>query len=137
MEIRRLKTDNHFEEINSYSRVVTVGPWLLLANTAGRDHTTGELSTDPEQQMRQAVTNVSRALAAAGSELAEVVRLTVRIPERANVRRLMPVVGEAFRGIDPAMTIICTPLAGDYAVELEATAYHGAGSDTHEHISLG
>lgn len=128
--ITRFKTGSRYEERNSYSRAVVVGPWVLMANTAGRDQRTGVLAHAPEEQARTAVANVEHGLTGAGSSLAEVVRLIARIPNPANVRPVMDVVGAAFRGIDPAMTIVCTPLASpDYAVELEATAFHGAESD--------
>lgn len=134
--IKRFKTGSKYEERNSYSRAVRVGQWVLMANTAGRDQRTGVLSTDPVEQARTAVANVEHGLVGAGSSLNEVVRLIARIPNPANVRPVMDAVGAAFRGIDPAMTIACTPLASlDYAVELEATAFGGAESDEHAMIA--
>ena len=48
----------------------------------------------------------------------------------------MTVVGEKFRGINPASTVICPPLGSTvYKVEIEVTAYRGAGkAETEERV---
>ena len=41
----------------------------------------------------------------------------------------MTVVGEKFRGIDPASTVTCPSLGSDiYKVEIEVTAFRGASA---------
>ncbi len=51
---------------------------------------------------------------------------------------VMDVIGEKFRGIDPATTVTCPPLGSTvYKVELEVTAYRGAGQAHVTMIRLG
>ncbi len=62
---------------------------------------------------------------------------TVIIPNVADAPSVMAYVGERFRGIDPARTVTCAPLvAADFKVEIEVTAYRGAGSADQERITV-
>ena len=72
-----------------------------------------------------------------GSRLEDVVMSTVIIPNVADARAVMDYVGERFRGIDPARTVTCSPLgAADFKVEIEVTAYRGAGDAEQERITV-
>lgn len=127
-EIIKLKTGSIYEEKESYSRVVAVGDWIFVSNTAGRNYETREMAPDAVNQIHQAIANVRGALAAVGARLEDVVRSRVSIPYVEDAPAVMAVVGEYFRGIDPASTVTCTPLGGaDYRAEIEVTAYRGAG----------
>lgn len=137
MSAIKVKTGNRFEDSVSYSRAVAVDDWVFVANTAGRDHATGIIPEDAAEQCAIAVANVAKALAAVGSGLDEIVRLVVRIPGQDDVDAVTAVIGESFRGIDPAMSIVCTPLVGGhYAVELEATAHRGAAVSDYRKVSF-
>lgn len=135
-KITRVKTGNPFEDKESFSRVVVVEKWIFTSNTAGRNLRTKEMPASAREQAIEAFNNVEAALKAVGSSLQEVVRSRVTIPDPKDVPEVMAVVGERFRGVDPASTVTCTPLALDYLkMELEVTAYRGAGSDD-ERISV-
>lgn len=138
IKITKVKSGSIFEEKESYSRIVAVGDWIFVSNTAGRNYKTREMSTDPVEQAKQCFRNIEGALAAVGSGLEDVVMSTVIIPNQPDAPSVMAYVGERFRGIDPARTVTCSPLgAPDYKVEIEVTAYRGAGKSEQEHINVG
>ena len=124
----KIKSGNKFEEIGSYSRLVAVGDWIFVSNTAGRNPDTQEIPEDVTEQTRQMFTNVERALASIGASLADVVVSRVFIQDPADTMAVMTIVGEKFHGIDPASTVTCPPLGSTvYKVEIEVTAFRGAG----------
>jgi enamine deaminase RidA (YjgF/YER057c/UK114 family) len=128
VEITKLKSGGVYEERESYSRLVQVGDWVFMANTAGRDMTTRVMSEDPIEQLHQCISNIKNSLAQVECELGDVVRSRVFIQYREDAADVMAVYGEYFRGIDPTATVICSPLGSpDYKVEIEVTAYKGAG----------
>ncbi|MEK6385457.1 RidA family protein [Paraburkholderia tropica] len=137
LQVEKLKSGSVFEDKYSYSRAVVVDNWILVANTAGRHYQTREISDDAAQQARQCLANVEGALKAVGSGFADVVRSRVFIPNLADKDAVMHVIAEAFRGVDPASTITATPLAGpEYLVEIEVTAYRGAGEAQTKRIDV-
>jgi enamine deaminase RidA (YjgF/YER057c/UK114 family) len=124
----KIKTGNKFEEIGSYSRIVAVDNWIFVSNTAGCNPVTQEIPEDVTEQTRQVFANIDRALASVGGSLSDVVVSRVFIQEPTDTMAVMTVVGERFRGIDPASTVTCPPLGSTvYKVEIEVTAYRGAG----------
>lgn len=126
--ITKVKSGSPFEEKESYSRIVALDKWIFVSNSAGRNYRTREMSTDPVEQAKQCFHNIEGALASVGATLADVVRSRVFIPNPADAPSVMAFVGEKFRGIDPASTVTCSPLGSpDFKVEIEITAYKGAG----------
>jgi hypothetical protein len=84
------------------------------------------IPTDIAEQTLQVFANIRQALAAVDATLADVVSSRVFIQDPADVPAVMTIVGEKFRGIDPAATVTCPPLGSTvYKVELEVTAYRG------------
>lgn len=137
MKIQKLKTGGIYETKYSYSRAVVVGDWIHVSNTAGRNYATREIGKTALEQAERALINVEAALKAAGASLADVVRSRVAIPNVDEVAGVLEYLGERFKGVDPALTVYCTPLAGpDYLFEIEITAYRGAGSAELETINV-
>ncbi|MGP9498248.1 Rid family hydrolase [Halomonas sp. AOP43-D1-4] len=127
--ITKVKTGSKFEEHASYSRVVAVDNWILVSNTAGRNPETKEIPKDVSEQLKQVFANIERGLAAVDSSLADVVSAKIFIQNPADTETVMTLFGETMRGIDPVITVTCPPLGSEvYKVELEVTAYRGAGS---------
>ncbi|MDO6459028.1 Rid family hydrolase [Celeribacter halophilus] len=136
-KITKLKTGGKFEGIYSYSRIVKVDNWIFVANTAGRNPETKELSPDPLEQAEQVFRNIGSALLAVGSGLEDVVTTRVFIQDPKNTHAIMDVFGEKFRGIDPTVTVTNSPLASpDYALEIEVTAYLGTGKVDQERMTI-
>jgi len=137
-QIAILKTGSRFENMASYSRLVAVDNWIHVSNTAGRNPQTQVIPEDVIEQTHQVFANIETALAAVDASLADVINSRVFIQDPADVPRVMDVIGEKFRGIDPATTVTCPPLGSTvYKVELEVTAYRGAGQAHVTMIRLG
>lgn len=126
-DIIKLKTGSPYEALGSYSRLVAVGDWIYVSNTAGRNPATKLIAEDLAEQTHQVFANIEAALAAVDATLADVVCSRVFIQNPEDVPAVMTIVGDKFRGIDPASTVTCPPLGSTvYKVELEVTAFRGA-----------
>ncbi len=136
-KIVKLKSGAVLEEKSSYSRLVAVGDWIHVSNTAGRDPETKLIPEDVAAQTHQVFANIARALQAVGSGLGDVIAARVFIQDPADTPRVMEIFAEMFRGVDPALTVTCPPLGSSvYKVEIEVTAYRGAATGA-EVIRLG
>ncbi|WP_138469066.1 RidA family protein [Poseidonocella sp. HB161398] len=126
-QITKIKTGSKFEDYASYSRIVAVDDWIFVSNTAGRNPETKEIPEDVGDQTHQVFANIERALAAVDSCLGDAVASRIFIQDPADTETVMTIVGQKFRGIDPAATVTCPPLGSEiYKVEIEVTAYRGA-----------
>ncbi|MCI1018671.1 RidA family protein [Microbacterium sp. C5A9] len=136
MIITSVKSGSKFETLASYSRAVAIGDWIFVSNTAGIDYETRTLPDTAAEQLRLAIATVARALAAVDSSLSDVVRIQVFVPDASDQDETIEVLGELFRGIDPALTMTRSPLAGEYKAEIEVTAHRGAGAARRTQIDL-
>lgn len=128
-KIIKASTGSALEQQASYSRLVAVDQWIFVSNTAGRHPESKQIPEDLTQQTLQVFANIERALAAVDASLADVVFSRVYIQEAQNLPAVMEIVGEKFRGINPATTVTCPPLGSTiYKVEIEVTAYRGAAT---------
>ncbi|AEX54740.1 RidA family protein [Rahnella sp. SL6] len=137
-QITKVKTGSKFEERGSYSRIVAVDNWIFVSNTAGRDPRSNEIPDDVTEQTLQVFANIEMALAAVDATLSDVVFSRVYIQDPKDVASVMEIIGAKFRGINPATTVTCPPLGSTvYKVELEVTAWRGAGKAEVEEITVG
>lgn len=128
-QITKVKTGSIFEEKASYSRIVAVDNWIFVSNTAGRNPQAKEIPEDISEQTHQVFANIEQALAAVDASLADVVMSRVFIQDPQDVPTVMAIIGDKFRGVNPASTVTCPPLGSTvYKVELEVTAYRGAST---------
>ena len=138
VDIIKVNSGGEFEKRYSYSRLVMVDNWIFTANSAGVVPETGQISSDPVEQAKQTLDNLEHALKQVGSDLSDVIRMVVRVPKRENIYKIMDYVGPRFEGIEPARSMVCTPLGSDdYALEIELTAYKGAGKSEQTRIRSG
>lgn len=136
-KIIKVKTGSKLEDYASYSRAVAVGDWIFVSNTAGRNPDTKEIPEDLREQTLQVLANIERALKALGSGLEDVVMSRVFIQNPEDTHTVMGIIGEKFRGVDPATTATCPPLGSDiYKVELEVTAFRGASHAQTERLTI-
>ena len=136
-KIVKLKSGAVLEDKSSYSRLVAVGDWIFVSNTAGRNPDTKLIPEDVAAQTHQVFANIARALAAVGSGLGDVIAARVFIQDPADTPAVMDIFAEVFRGVDPALTVTCPPLGSTvYKVEIEVTAFRGASQGA-EVIRLG
>lgn len=128
-DVTKLSTGGYYEVNHNYSRALMIDNWIFMANTAGKDPVTDKFPDDPIEQAKFTIDKIERSLAELGSSLSDVVRYVAFIPDRKNIMPVMAYVSSRFKGINPAVTLLCTPLGSDdYKIEIEVTAFRGAGN---------
>jgi len=135
--VTKVKSGSMYEDKNSYSRLVIVDHHIYVSNTAGIDYKTRYISDDVGEQAEKALQNIGAALTAVGSSLGDIVRIVAHVPDAAGKDAVAAVMGTVFKGIDPASTMLCTPLTRpDLKVEFEVTAVKGISEATQERIKI-
>ena len=110
---------------------------IYVSKTAGRNPLTKEIPEDLREQTLQVFANIEAALAAIDASLQDVVCSRVFIQDPADVPAVMAIIGEKVRGVNPASTVTGPPLGSTvYKVELEVTAYRGAGNAQVQEITV-
>ena len=123
MTRKLISTGSPFEKTAGYSRAVVQGGWCFVAVTTGYDYSTMSMPEAVEDQARNALGTIAKALEEAGFEMADVVRSHYYVTDRAFVSRVYPVFGEAFGDIRPAATLLVCDLAEpEMKIEIEVTA---------------
>jgi enamine deaminase RidA (YjgF/YER057c/UK114 family)/quercetin dioxygenase-like cupin family protein len=118
-----ISSGSSFEKSVGYSRAVVDGDWIFVSGTTGFDYESMTISDDPITQTRQALKNIEKALAQAGSSLAGVVRVHYIVPRPEIWQKITPVLGQRFAEIRPAATAIVAGLVDPrMLVEIEVTA---------------
>lgn len=106
--------------------VVARGTLVFLRGQVGQDLDTAEdvAPADPAGQTAQALDNVERLLAEAGSELAHICRIVVYLTDIRHREAVYRILGGRLRGVHYVSTgIVVTALARPFwVVELEVTA---------------
>ena len=123
MTRRLISTGSPFEKTAGYSRAVVDGDWCFVAGTTGYDYATMTMPESVEEQTRNAMATIVKALTDAGFTLADVVRTRYYVTDRAYVHRVYPILGEHFGSIRPAATMLVCDLAEpEMKIEIEVTA---------------
>jgi enamine deaminase RidA (YjgF/YER057c/UK114 family) len=126
---RLISSGSRFEAEAGYSRAVVDGEWIFVAGTTGFDYAQMTIVEDSAEQARQAFRNIETALAEAGANLADVVRVKYYLPDAADWPAIAPVLGEVFGAIRPAATaLICGLVDPRMKIEIEVTARRGDAS---------
>ena len=127
--VRRISSGSPFEARIGYSRAVVDGDMVHVSGTTGYDYATMTMPEDAGAQARNALGTIARALAEAGSSLADVVRVRYYITDMAHYDALVAVAGETFGTIRPAATmVVCGLTTPEMKLEIEVTARIGAGT---------
>ena len=128
MSRRLISTGSPFEKTAGYSRAVVQGDWCFVAGTTGYDYASMSMPDAVETQARNALNTIGKALAQAGFGMADVVRAHYYVTDRAFVKSVYPVLGEAFGDIRPAATLVICDLAEpEMKIEIEVTALRRPG----------
>jgi enamine deaminase RidA (YjgF/YER057c/UK114 family) len=123
MQRRLISSGSSFERATGYSRAVVDGEWIFVSGTTGFDYKAMTIEGDAVAQTRQALKNITEALTAAGSSLADVVRVHYYLPDAADWPKVTPVLGEVFGSIRPAATaLVCDLVDARMKIEIEVTA---------------
>jgi enamine deaminase RidA (YjgF/YER057c/UK114 family) len=112
--------------IGSYSDAIEVAPgarWLALSGTPGLGPD-GTLPASFEEQAEQAWTNVGAALAAAGFEVADLVKLTQYLTRVEDIAAYGPIRSRFLGSVRPASMLVVVPALvwPEMSIEIEAWA---------------
>ena len=114
--IQRISSGGAFEEKVGYCRAVVAGNMVHVAGTVGQ-------GADVVEQCRDALAIIERALDAAGSDFAHVLRVTYMLPDRREFEPCWPLLAQTFGANPPAATMIeCGLIDPKYRIEIEVTA---------------
>jgi 2-iminobutanoate/2-iminopropanoate deaminase len=105
------------------SPAVRAGDFVFISGQVPFDAKGGLVSGDIETQTRQVFENLQAALALAGATLADVVKTTVWLADRADFVAFNHVYGEYFPQKPPARSTLEARFMIDIRVEIEAIAY--------------
>jgi enamine deaminase RidA (YjgF/YER057c/UK114 family) len=123
MNRRLISSGSSFEAVAGYSRAVVEGDYVHVSGTTGFDYATMRINADPVAQCRQCFANIAAALAEAGCNLDDVVRVRYYLTDAALFERVAPIFGEVFTRARPAATaIVCQLIDPRMAIEIEVTA---------------
>ena len=128
MNVRQISTGSPFESLIGYSRAVVADGWVFVAGTTGYDYATMTMPESIEDQCRNAIQTIDRALKEAGTSLDEVVRVRYIVPDPAEWPACWPITSEAFARAKPAATMFSAALQEPkMKIEIEVTARFPAG----------
>lgn len=115
------------QPIGPYVQAVRAGGFLFLSGQVGIDPATGAMvAGDVVAQARQVLRNLAAVLAAGGSGLDRVVKVTVFLADMADFPRVNEVYAEAFGAAPPARaTVAVRSLPASALVEMDAVALCG------------
>ncbi len=123
---RLISSGSSFEKLAGYSRAVVDGDWIFVSGTTGFDYAKMAIPRGVAAQTEQCFANISAALAKAGSELADVVRVRIFLARRTDFAAVAPIVGKHFAKIRPANTTLVTGFVdARMKIEIEVTAKRG------------
>jgi enamine deaminase RidA (YjgF/YER057c/UK114 family) len=118
-----ISTGSPFEKTAGYSRAVVQGDWCFVSGTTGYDYATMVMPDSVEEQTRNCLATIAKALEEGGFSLSDVVRAHYYITDRSFVDRVFPILGEAFGDIRPAATmVVCGLNRPEMKIEIEVTA---------------
>jgi enamine deaminase RidA (YjgF/YER057c/UK114 family) len=114
--MQRIFSGGEFEAKIGYCRAVVAGGFVHVAGTVGQGDSV-------VAQCQSALDTIQRALSEAGASMADVVRVTYMLPDRAEFEACWPVLQAAFGAHPPAATMVeCGLIDPKYRIEIEVTA---------------
>lgn len=123
MTRKLISTGSPFEEKIGYSRAVAVDGWVFVAGTTGYDYATMSMPDSIQDQCRNALQTIEKALKQAGASLDDVVRVTYVVPDSSLWPECWPVTSKAFGRARPAAMMISAALQEpEMKIEIEVTA---------------
>ncbi len=128
MQRQLISSGSPFEAQIGYSRAVVAGDWVFVSGTTGFDYQTMTIAESVVDQAEQCLQNIASALKQAGSQLADVVRVTYVLPSADDFEPCWPVLQRHFGGCRPAAMMITAGLLDPrMKIEIEVTAIKRSG----------
>ena len=109
--------------LGPYSQAIKAGNLVFASGQLGLIPETGKLPDGIEEQTRQVLANLAAVLAAAGSNMDQIVKTTIFLANMADFATVNGIYAGAFSGVPPARSTVqvaALPLGG--LVEIEAIA---------------
>lgn len=123
MARRLISSGSTFERDIGYSRAVVDGEWIFVSGTTGFDYATMTISDNLLDQTDQCLKNIQAALAEAGAELSDVVRVMYILPDATRFPDCWPVLRKYLGAVRPAATMISAGLSDPrMQIEIQVTA---------------
>jgi enamine deaminase RidA (YjgF/YER057c/UK114 family) len=124
MPRRLISTGSVFELEAGYSRAVVDDEFCFVAGTTGYEYATMTIPDGAADQTRIAFRTIAKVLEQAGFDLADIVRATYYVVDRADADAVLAICGEVLGQIRPAATIVVVAglLRPEMRVEIEVTA---------------
>jgi len=124
MDIRSVTTAGAPQAIGPYSQAIVAGGLVFCSGQVALDPASGEpVSGDIRAQTARALDNLAAVLAAAGSDLAHVVKTTVYLTDFADFAAMNEVYASRFGDHRPARaTVGASALPKGLRVEIECVA---------------
>lgn len=122
-ERRLLSSGSKWEDLAAYSRAVVDGDWVFVSGTVGFNPEDSSLPEDFDQQMDNIFSNISRVLAEADADLADIVRVRGYLVDTKYVEAMSRKLHQYLSEVRPTNTTIISQLAPEGAlIEIEVTA---------------
>jgi enamine deaminase RidA (YjgF/YER057c/UK114 family) len=130
MSVVRLGSENPWEPVVGYSRIVVRGDTAWVSGTTSAVKGVVAHPGDAGAQTRQALTIIREALERAGFTLADVVRTRIFVTDISRWEEIGRAHGEVFGDVRPATSMVQVAALIDPAmlVEIEADAVRGTGA---------
>jgi 2-iminobutanoate/2-iminopropanoate deaminase len=130
--LRAIATGAAPAAIGPYSQAIAAGPLLFACGQLGADPSTGKIVPGGiEAETEQALRNLAGLLAAAGTGLAAVAKVTIFLADLESFAAMNAVYARHFAAPHPARTTVAVralPLGA--AIEIDAIAYLGMAGAT-------
>ncbi len=121
--MERVSTDRAPAAAGPYSQAIVDGGLAYVSGQIPVDPATGKVPEGIADQARQALTNVRSVLEAAGSSMADALKVTVYITDMASFPEVNAVYGEFFSEPYPARSCIgASALPKGVKIEIDAVA---------------
>ena len=127
MNHKKLQTPNAPAAIGPYSQAIQAGGTIYVSGQLPINPATGEFAgTDIRAQARQSLENIKAILAAAGADMAHVVKTTVLLQDMADFAAMNEVYAEFFTEPYPARAAFqAAGIPKGALVEIECVAVKG------------
>lgn len=123
---RAILSGSTFEEQIGYARAVVDGDRVHVSGTTGFDYATMTIADDVVEQTAQCLRNIRAALAEAGCDFGDVLRVRYLLPDREDFEPCWPLLREAFGDVRPAATMqVCGLSDPRMRIEIEVDARRG------------
>ncbi len=109
--------------IGPYSQAIRAGDFIFCSGQLGLDPTTGALREGVAAQAEQALDNLAAVLAAAGAQMAHVVKATIYLTDLADFATVNAIYGRRFPANPPAraaVQVAALPRGGSVMIEMIA-----------------